>query len=67
MQVVVRVEVGQVGMTVEQALGLVPGRVLLLDREVGPGVSLFAGDQLVARGELVEHEGQLGVEIVEVP
>ncbi len=67
MEILVRVEVGEVRMPLGQASGLVPGRVLLLDREVGPKVFLKVGDKLMGYGELVEHDGFLAVEITEVP
>jgi type III secretion system YscQ/HrcQ family protein len=67
MEVVVQVEVGRVSMPLGKALGLVPGRVLRLDREVGPRVHLRVGDKLLGSGELVEIEGGLAVEITEVP
>ena len=66
MEVVVRVEVGRVTLTVDQALGLVPGRVLRLERGVEPEVVLRIGEKLVARGDLVEYEGGLAVEVAEV-
>lgn len=66
MEVVVSVEVGQLKMTVAKATGLVPGRILTLDRDVGPEVSLRVGEKVIGRGELVEHEGVLAVEITEV-
>ena len=67
MEIVAQVEVGRITLTVEQALGLVPGRVLALDRKVGPEVWLRAGDKLIARGELVSCDGALAVEVTEVP
>jgi type III secretion system YscQ/HrcQ family protein len=67
LEVVVQVEVGRVSMPLGRALGLVPGRVLRLDREVSPRVHLRVGDKLIGSGELVEHEGGLAVEITEVP
>jgi flagellar motor switch/type III secretory pathway protein FliN len=67
MEVVAQVEVGRITLTVEQALGLVPGRVLALDRKVGPDVWLRVGDKLIARGELVSCDGALAVEVTEVP
>ncbi len=66
MNVVVQVEVGRVTMTVDQAINLVPGRMIRLDRDVGPEVSLRAGEKLIATGELVDHEGRLAVEVTEV-
>lgn len=67
MEVVAQVEVGRIALTVEQALGLVPGRVLSLDRPVGPDVWLKVGDRTIAKGELVSCDGRLAVEVTEVP
>jgi flagellar motor switch/type III secretory pathway protein FliN len=67
LEVCVQVEVGRVTVSLEQALGLLRGAVLELDRDVGPAVQLRAGDKLIARGELVDCEGKLAVEITEVP
>lgn len=67
MEIEVRVVAGEMEMSVEEALALVPGRVLVLDRPVGSSVSLVAGGRTVARGELVAHEGRMAVEITEVP
>ena len=67
MEVVARVEIGRISLTVEQALGLVPGRVLSLDRPVGPEVWLKVGDKPIAKGELVSCDGRLAVEVTEVP
>jgi flagellar motor switch/type III secretory pathway protein FliN len=67
MDVVLRAEVGRVTLTLEQALALVPGRVLGLDRDVGTAVQLMVKEQLIATGELVECGGRLAVEITEVP
>jgi flagellar motor switch/type III secretory pathway protein FliN len=65
--VVVRVEVARVRMTVGQATGLLPGRIVELDRPVGAEVVLCVGDGRIAAGVLVEHEGELAVEITEAP
>jgi type III secretion system YscQ/HrcQ family protein len=67
MEVRLQVEVGRVAIALEQALSLLAGAVLELDRDVGPEVQVRAGDRLVARGELVDCEGRLAVQITEVP
>ena len=67
MEVIVEVEIGVLRMTVESAAALVPGQILRLDREVGPEVVLKVGEKRIGRGELVEHEGRLAVEVTEVP
>ncbi len=63
LEVLVTVEVGEVRMTVAEAAALMPGRILKLDRPVGPDVVLKVGDQIVGRGSLVEYEGVMAVEI----
>lgn len=65
-EVVVRVEVGEVKMTVNQASELMPGRIIVLDRDVDPNVVLKVGDEVIGRGQLVEHDGVLAVEVTEV-
>ena len=66
LEVVVRVEVGEVSMTVEAASKLLPGRIIALDRDVGPGVVLKVGNKVIGHGELVECEGALAVEVTAV-
>ncbi len=66
MEVVVQVEVGQVKMTVAKAASLLPGRVLRLNRDVTGAVVLKVGEKIIAKGELVDHEGTLAVEVLEV-
>ena len=66
MSVDVRVEAGHVMMPVSEALGLVPGRVVRLDRPVGPDVRIFAGGKLLGRGTLVDVAGEMAVEITEI-
>jgi len=67
MEVCVQVEVGRVAIPLEQALSLLSGAVLELDRDVGPEVQLRVRDRLIARGELVDCEGKLAVRVTEVP
>ncbi len=66
MNVAVRVEVGSLKMTVEEALGLVPGKVIKLDREVGPEVNIYVGDKPFGTGVLVDVDGFMAVEIKEL-
>jgi flagellar motor switch/type III secretory pathway protein FliN len=61
--VVVRVEIGAVSLTVREWTALRPGDVLQLGRRIGdPAVLRIAGRE-VARGDLVNVEGELGVRI----
>ncbi|MBI5545532.1 MAG: type III secretion system cytoplasmic ring protein SctQ [Deltaproteobacteria bacterium] len=60
----VAVELGRVPITAEELVSLHIGRVLDLGRAPGEPVDLSVNGKIVARGELVEIEGQLGVRIV---
>lgn len=66
LSVTVRVEVGSLKMSVEQALGLIPGRVVQLDRPVGPEVHVYVGDKHLGSGILVAVDGFMAVEIKEL-
>lgn len=60
------VEVARVQLTGAQVLQLEPGDVLTLQRPVSSSVELRVGGRLVARGELVDVEGETGVRLTEV-
>lgn len=60
------VSVGRARPTVRDLLRLGRDAILPLDRRVDDPVELFIGDRLIARGELTEVEGQLGVRLTEV-
>lgn len=60
------VELGRIALTAQQALELQPGQTLLLGRRPGDPVELRAGAKLLARGDLVDVEGELGVRLVEI-
>jgi flagellar motor switch protein FliN/FliY len=66
MKVTVSVEVGEVTLSVSQASALMPGRILRLDREVGPNVVLKVGEKIVGKGEIVEYQGEMAVAVKEV-
>lgn len=57
------IELGRIELRVREVAMLTPGRVLSARIPVGRAVELRAGDRLVARGELVDIEGELGVRI----
>src|SRR5262245_5295043 len=52
---------GRARMDVGQLLQLGPGTVLELDRKVGEAIDIYVNNRLVARGEVVLVEDQLGV------
>ncbi|RKI51240.1 YscQ/HrcQ family type III secretion apparatus protein, partial [Corallococcus sp. AB049A] len=62
----VAVELARVPITAEQVVGLRTGQVLDLRRGAGEPVDLSVNGKVVARGELVELEGQLGVRIIQL-
>jgi flagellar motor switch/type III secretory pathway protein FliN len=63
--VVVKVEMGEARMAARDWASLTRGDVVALGRRVGDGVILRVGGVAVARGELVEIEGEIGVRISE--
>lgn len=64
--VVVRVELGAVEMSASQWAQLRPGDIVQTGRRVGKGVQLRAGGQLIAEGQLVQVDGEIGVRILAV-
>jgi flagellar motor switch/type III secretory pathway protein FliN len=62
--VVVRVELGSVEMKAAEWAALGPGDVVVLGRRVGDPAILRVGGVEVARGELVQVDGELGVKII---
>jgi flagellar motor switch/type III secretory pathway protein FliN len=63
--VVVRVEIGEARMSAREWATVGRGEVLALGRRVGETVLLRVGGVPVARGELVEIDGEVGVRIVD--
>lgn len=64
--VVVRVELASLSLTARDVATLRPGDVLETGRRVGGPVLLRVGGRVVAKGELVDVEGELGVRIREI-
>lgn len=62
--VVVRVEIGEATLPARDWASLAPGDVVTLGRRVGEHVLLRIGGVPVARGELVDVEGEVGVRVV---
>jgi type III secretion system YscQ/HrcQ family protein len=58
------VTLGQITLTHAEALAMVPGSILKTGIPAGARVQLVAGGTLIARGELVEVAGELGVRIL---
>lgn len=66
----ITVSVGRARPLVRDLIGLGENAILTLDKRVEDPVELFVGDQLVARGQLEEldgdHSGQLAVRLIEI-
>lgn len=62
----VTVRLGSARMTLGELLELRPGSVLLLDREVGEPAEILVGDRVVALGEMVRVDQDLGVRLTRV-
>lgn len=58
------VEIGRVALTGEEVVSLKAGQVFDLNRVSGEPLDLSVNGRIVARGELVEIDGNLGVRIV---
>ena len=59
-------EIGRVTLTAREILELRPGAVVPVGRPLAGPVDLTAGGRGIARGELVDVEGELGVRVTEV-
>ncbi|MFZ5469612.1 MAG: FliM/FliN family flagellar motor switch protein, partial [Myxococcota bacterium] len=60
----IAVELARVSITAEEVVALKVGEVLDLNRVPGEPVELSVNGKVVARGELVEVEGHLGVRVL---
>jgi flagellar motor switch protein FliM len=60
----IAVELGRVGTTAEEVVALKVGHVFDLNRVAGEPLDLSVNGKVVARGELVEIDGNLGVRIL---
>jgi len=64
--VVVRVELGTVSINAGAVASLQPGDVIETGQRVGQPVTLRVAGRAIARGDLVDVEGELGVRIREI-
>lgn len=62
----VSVVLGRTKMSVANLLKMDVGTVVELDRQVGEAIDIYVNDRLVAHGEIVIVEDQLGVTITEI-
>jgi flagellar motor switch protein FliN len=64
--VTVQAVLGKSYLEVSQLLKLGPGAVVELDRKVGEAIDIYVNDRLVARGEIVLIDENLGVTMTEI-
>ena len=62
----VQAVLGRAKMDIGELLRLKPGMVVELDRRVGEPVDIFVNNRLIARGEVVLIESELGVTLTEI-
>jgi len=62
----VTAELGRTKMMVKDILKLGAGSVIELEKEAGDPVDILVNNKLIAKGEVVEVDGNFGVRITEV-
>jgi flagellar motor switch protein FliN/FliY len=62
----VTVELGRTRMSMRDLLGLRPGKIIELDRSARAPVDILVNNTLLAHGEVVVVEEELGVRITEI-
>lgn len=62
----VEAEMGHTHRTVREILKIAQGSLIELDKDAGEPVDLLVNGQLLARGEVVEIDGNYGVRITEI-
>jgi flagellar motor switch protein FliN/FliY len=60
------VELGRSKLPMRKLLSLVPGSVIDLDRPADGGVDVLVNGRIVARGEIVIVDGEIGVRVTEI-
>jgi flagellar motor switch protein FliM len=64
--VTLHVELGRMELAAEQVIALRVGKVISLDRAPGDPVDLVVNGRLIAQGDLVQVDGQVGVRIAKL-
>jgi len=62
----VQAELGRTRRQVKEILRLQVGTVLQLEKEAGEPVDILVNEKAIARGKVVEIDGQYGVQITEI-
>jgi len=64
--VTVSAVLGQKKIEVSSLLNLDAGSIIDIDKKIGEPIDLYVNDTLVARGELVMLDGNLGISMTEI-
>ena len=65
-QVNLSVEIGRTRLAIRDLLALNEGSIVALERAVGEPMDLMVNGSLIARGEVVESSGQVGLRLLDV-
>ena len=65
-EVELSIELARLELPIAEVAALAPGVVVTTGRLVGERVAVRAGDRVIAWGELVDVEGEVGVRLTEV-
>jgi len=65
-QVTLSVEIGRARLPIKDLLALNQGSIVGLDRSVGEPLDLMVNGTLIARGEVLESDGQFGLRLLDV-
>lgn len=65
-QVTLSVEIGRTRISIKDLLALNQGSIVSLDRGVQEPLDLMVNGTLIARGEVVESDGQFGLRLIDV-
>jgi len=60
------VELARVALPLGELAALRPGEVLVTGRSLGERVTLRVGERILAQGELVDVDGEIGVRILSI-
>ncbi len=62
----ITVELGSTEMSLKNVMGLASGSIIELDKKADEPVNLYVNHKLVAHGEVVVVENNLGIKIIDV-
>jgi flagellar motor switch protein FliN/FliY len=62
----VEVVLGEVRISLEALMAMSPGEIVALDRQTQEPVDIYVSGRLMARGQLVVSNGELGVTLSEI-